>query len=231
MADRSGSRAALLAHARQDLAKIEGEYQKSLHAKSIEPALRVDIKNLCENLRSVLDYLAQDIRSKHCTPPKSGERFYFPILPDGQQFATRMKQWFPGLEAGSKDLFNYLGSIQPYHPGYEWLGQLNRVNNENKHGDLIEQTRVETQQVRASMEGGGSVSWNPGAVTFGPGVSIGGFPFDPETQMPVPHPSLEVERITWVDFQFAGIGVSALALMKLSVDGVATIAREVERCL
>jgi len=231
MTDRHASRAALLAHAVRDLAKIEAEYQGSLHARNIEAALRVDIKNLFENLRSVLDYLAQDIRAKYCPPAKSGERFYFPILPDPQQFAARMKQWYPDLDTRSKALYDYLGSIQPYQSSFEWLGHFNRVNNENKHADLVEQTRVETQQVRATMHGGGSVSWNPAAVRFGTGVSIGGVPVDPRTQMPVPDPSLKVERITWVDFQFAGIGVSALSLMRASTSGIATIVTEVERHL
>jgi len=231
MTDRHDSRAALLAHATRDLAKIEAEYQASLNARSIEAALRVDIKNLFENLRSVLDYLAQDIRAKYCPSAKPRERFYFPILPDPQQFVAKMKQWYPALETRSKALYDYLGSIQPYQSSFEWLGHFNRVNNENKHANLVEQTRVETQQVRASMPGGGSVSWNPAGVRFGSGVFIGGVPVDPSTQMPVPDPSLKVERITWVDFHFADIGISALALMRASTNGIAKIVTEAERHL
>ena len=231
MTNRHDSRSALLAHATRDLAKLEAEYQASLQARSIDAALRVDIKNLFENLRSVLDYLAQDIRAKYCPPQKPGERFYFPILPDHQQFVAKMKQWFPDLESRARPLYDYLGSIQPYQGSFEWLGQFNRVNNENKHANLLEQTRIETQQVRATRPGGGSVSWNPGGARFGDGVSIMGVPVDPATQMPVPDPSLKVERITWVDFHFAGIGVSALALMRASTSGIVAIVAEVERYL
>ena len=64
--------------------------------------------------------------------------------------------------------------------------------------------------------------WTSG-VTFGPGVSVMGVPIDPRTQLPVPHPSIKVERVIWVDFQFAGIGVSALGLLKNALSGIQNI--------
>jgi hypothetical protein len=128
-------------------------------------------------------------------------------------------------------MWDYLESVQPYHAGCEWLGQSNQVNNENKHGSLVEQTRVEVEQVRATMPGGGSVAWNPASVKFGQGVYIGGVPVDPKTQMPDPSTSLKVERIMWVDFQFEGVQVSALALANAAVAGTWKIVAEVERQL
>jgi hypothetical protein len=50
-----------------------------------------------------------------------------------------------------------------------------------------------------------------------------GVPIDPRTQLPVPHPSIKVERITWVDFHFAGIGSSALGLVKQALAGIGKI--------
>lgn len=231
MSSRAQSRSALLARASSDLAKVEAGYNASLHARAIATDLKIDIKNLCENLRSVLDYLAQDIRVKYCPPAKSSDRFYFPVLPDRGKFEVQVDRWYPGLTTAAPRLWGYLESVQPYQPGRQWLGLFNRLNNENKHGDLVHQTRAETKQVRAMSSGGAQVSWNPDSVTFGPGVSIGGVPVDPRTQMPVPHPSLKVERTTWVDFQFAGLNVSALWLLKTSVAGIREIVAEVERHL
>lgn len=228
MPSRSQSRSALLTRASSDLAKVEAGYSASLHARAIATDLKIDIKNLCENLRSVLDYLAQDIRVKYCPASKSSDRFYFPILPDRGQFEGQVDRSYPGLRAAAPELWGYLESVQPYQPGREWLGLFNRLNNENKHGDLVHQTRAETKQVRATSSGGAQVSWNPDSVRFGPGVSIGGVPVDPRTQMPVPHPSLRVEQITWVDFQFAGLNVSALGLLKTAVAGISEIVGHVE---
>ena len=83
-------------------------------------------------------------------------------------------------------LWALLESVQPYQPGFNWLSQFNKLNNENKHGNLVEQTRKETHRVDVKTQGGGGVSWNPANVRFGPGVFIGGVPINPATQMPVP---------------------------------------------
>lgn len=221
MASRRDSIRALLEKATAQVRKIEAEYNKSLHAQTIDPELRIDIKNAFENLRSVLDYLAADIRERHCPKASASDRFYFPILPDKKTFDTRLDQWFPDLRQSAPGVASALEVVQPFQAGHEWLGLFNRVNNENKHGDLVEQTRVETQQTRVTGQGG-QVSWGSG-VSFGSGVSVMGVPIDPKTQLPVPHPSIKVERITWVDFQFAGIGVSALGLLKQALSGIGEI--------
>lgn len=221
MASRKSSIQALLKKTDSQIRQIEGEYNKSLHTKVIDPGLRVDIKNACENLRSVLDYLAADIRERYCPKASSTDRFYFPILPDKKTFDSRLDQWFPGLRQSAPAVVSALEAIQPFQVGQEWLGHFNRLNNENKHGDLVEQTRVEAQETKVTGQGG-QVSWGPG-VTFGQGVSVMGVPIDPRTRLPIPHPSIKVARITWVDFQFADIGVSALGLLKKALAGISSI--------
>lgn len=173
----------------------------------MRPDLQVNIKNLCENLRSVLDYVAHDIRETHCTSADPKARFYFPIIEDNAGFDAQAKKWYPGLEITAPALWNYIESLQPFQPGAAWLGLFNKVNNDNKHGDLVPQTRTETEQVRVDIDGGGSVAWLPQNVKFDAGVYIGGVPVDPRTQMPVPHPSQTVQRIIWVDFRFEGVDV------------------------
>jgi hypothetical protein len=222
MASRKANITALVDRAKWDLPKVEAAYQKSLHAKAIDPDLRIDIKNLCENLRSALDYLAHDMREKLCPTAKFGQRFYFPILPDQPSFDAKLDDWYPGLRTAHAPLARYLSSVQPFQVGCEWLGTFNKLNNENKHGDLIEQVRSETVETRVTGQGGGQVSWGSG-VTFGSGVSIMGVPVDPRTQLPVPHPSIKVERVTWVDFRFDGTTTSALGLLRATVPGIEKI--------
>ena len=217
---------ALSKRSEKDFIALRAAYDKCLHDQSISAELRIDIKNLCGNLRSILDYIARDIREKHCPAATPNTRFYFPILPDVAQYQNQMKNWFPGLRTACPDLWNYLETVQPYHPGSSWLGKFNQLNNENKHDNLVEQTRVEIQRVNVAF-GGGKVSWNPDSVKFGRGVSIGGVPVDPSTQMPVPHPSQTVERVIWVDFKFDGINESAIALLQRSLTGVSRIAKDV----
>lgn len=223
---------ALLERAQKQFDKINTEYKVSLRDKSISPELKIDIKNFCENLRSVLDYLAHEIREAHCPTAKPKERFYFPILPDILQFTARTEDWFPGLKKSSSQIWDYLESIQPYGgPAVEWLGLFNRLNTENKHDALVEQAKIETEEVRVTTDAGIRVSWNPSSVTFGSGVLVGGVPVNPATQLPTPHPSQKVERITWVDFQFSGINVSALDLLKQALNGTVKISENIFQLL
>ncbi len=215
--------AALFSRADGQLAVIVKEYEASLHKQSVDPALRVDIKNYCENLRSVLDYLAHDIRDKFCQGANPKARFYFPILPDAAQFAAQASQWFPGLQSASPAVWSLLEQYQPYQQGRAWLAHLNMVNNENKHGNLVPQTRQETARIQANIAGGGSVSWNPANVKFGSGVYIGGVPVDPRTQMPVQDQRLTVKKTIWVDFVFDGVGTSAIGLLRDALAGVKAI--------
>ena len=232
MSRRQNDIEALITHSRKQLPTVEQKYQSSLTAKSVSPELKIEIKNLCENLRSALDYLAHDIRECQCPNAKDNDRFYFPILQDKRQFETRVREWFPGLDTRNPKLWSYLESLQPYQGSQTaWLGDLNRINNENKHAALVEQTRTETERIRATSANGGIVEWSPQNVRFGNGVYIGGVPVNPATQLPVPHPSLEVKRIIWIDFKFEGINRSALGLLKQSVDGIGQIADRVYELL
>jgi hypothetical protein len=154
MSNRKNSIDALLARSEEDLQRIETAYNASLRSKSIPNGLKIDIKNLCENLRSVLDYLAHEIRDACCPAAKTNERFYFPILSDRKQFEVQVAKWYPDLNINCPELWNYIESIQPYNSAGSWLGNFNRLNNENKHGNLVEQTRTEIPEIRVSMAGG-----------------------------------------------------------------------------
>jgi hypothetical protein len=230
MGKRRQSIEALLRGCETDIVKIEQEYNDSLRQQSIPTHLQVEIKSFCGNLRSALDYIAHDIREIYCADAEPKVRFYFPISVSRSKFESQVKGWYPSLETKAPDLWNYLETIQPYNNGYAWLGVFNKINNENKHSNLVEQTRTEKEQVHVSM-GRGSVAWTPQGVKFGHGVFIGGVPVDPTTQMPVPHPSQKVERIIWVDFCFAGENVSALGLLKQALAGIRKIAKDMEKWL
>jgi hypothetical protein len=126
---RKASIETLLKRCEADLAKIEGEYTESLHQQQVRSDLQVDIKNLCENLRSVLDYVAHDIRETHCPAADPKARFYFPILESKVVFNGKAKRWYPGLDTKAQALWSYLESVQPYQPGASWLGSFNKINN------------------------------------------------------------------------------------------------------
>ncbi len=213
---RSKSIEALLARAKQDLAELKKAYDASLHEKHVREDLKVSIKNIYENLRSCLDYIAHDTFEKFCAPSKKPDRLYFPIRQTATEFKSTVSKAFPALETAAPGLYACLEAVQPYES--VWLGKFNKLNNHNKHQDLVEQTRTEARQVTVSR-GGGSVSWGPG-VTFGSGVSVMGVPIDRRTQMPVPNAVAKTEVVTWVDFRFSEIDEPVLGFTESSIAAV-----------
>jgi len=221
---------ALITDAEKTLSDVESAYKQSLAESEVRSELKIEIKHFCEDLRSVLDYLAHDVRESHCATARASQRFYFPIIDNASDFAGMVNNWYPGLRTVKPDLWEYLESVQPYKSGKNlWLAQFNELNNENKHDALVPQTRTETERVTVKTQGGGSVSWNPANVRFGSGVRIGGVPVNPTTQMPVPHSSQSIERVKWVDFRFRDLNVSAIALLRQSLAGIRDIASNIAK--
>ena len=123
---------------------------------------------------------------------------------------------YPGLSLAAKPVFCLLESIQPYKD--PWLGQFNKLNNHNKHQDLVEQVRTETRHVSVS-DGEGSVAWTSGAVFIG-NVSVMGVPIDPRTQLPVPNKLVKTQVVVWVDFRFKEPSLPVLSFTEKSIQRV-----------
>jgi hypothetical protein len=208
---------ALLARADKTEQRIFAEYDQSLHSQEISADLRIDIKDFFGNLRSVLDYIAHDIVDAYCPNANPRNNLYFPIRADQNNFDIEINRSYPDLPTNKNSVYVILNDNQPFiRDENKWLSFFNKLNNENKHERLVPQTRTETKRVTVTGQEGGSVSWGPG-VTFGGGVSIMGVPIDPNTQLPVPNNIVTTEIVTWVDFQFEGLNVSALWLIKESL--------------
>lgn len=213
---RAASIEALLRKANADFLELKTAYESSLHEKHVREDLKVSIKNIFENLRSCLDYLAQDIFETHCATATKPDRLYFPIRATSGEFVLAVSKDYPNLQTTAKVVYDTLEAAQPFHD--PWLGQFNKLNNQNKHQDLVEQTRTEARHVTVSRSGG-SVSWGPG-VTFGSGVSVLGVPIDPRTQLPVPNAVSKTEVVTWVDFRFKEIDQPVLPFVEASLRNV-----------
>jgi len=216
---RASSIEALLRKSHSTFAELKQAYDASLHEQNVREDLKVDIKNIFENLRSCLDYLARDIFEAHCPLAKSPDRLYFPIRATATEFNQAINRDYPGLQTTSPVVCSILEDAQPYRD--PWLGQFNRLNNDNKHQDLVEQTRVESRQVTVSR-GGGSVSWGPG-VTFHGNVSVMGVPIDPRTQLPIPNKVAQTQVTIWVDFRFKENRMSVIPFIEESLKNVERI--------
>lgn len=225
---RTSSIEALIRKSQNAFQDLKRDYAASLHDKAIRNDMKVDIKNIFENLRSCLDYLAHELFEGLCNAAKQPDKLYFPIRKSQTDFAKVMSQSYSGLEQANKSVFDFLESIQPYNKA--WLGQFNQLNNENKHQDLVEQTRTEARHVAVSSPSGGSVSWGPG-VTFGGNVKVMGVAIDPRTQLPVPNNQVSTQITIWVDFKFKDNGLSVMPFVEDSIKQVEGIFRELQKYL
>jgi hypothetical protein len=218
--NRSNSIQALVSKSKKDFTSLKADYDASLQHQVISEELKIDVKNIFENLRSCLDYIAHDIYEA-CITGNTPRRLYFPIRQSRAEFDQAINSDFPNLSAIQSEVYDLIEAIQPYND--DWLGKFNKLNNNNKHQDLEEQTKTESRHVEVSSpQGGGSVSWGPG-VSFGSGVSVMGAPIDPSTQLPTAGSNVNTKITIWVDFKFKENGESILPFIQKSIDKVESL--------
>lgn len=228
----------LLEHAKKDLEKIKAEYETSLQSKTISASLQIDVKNLMENLRSALDYVAHDIYESVVKPDRitSGEKeikdIYFPYGKDENDFRSSMGRCLPKLDFLSPSIFGILERIQPHKCGNGWLYKFCYILNEKKHDKLSPQEKhVVRQTYQVGPRGGdAAISAPAGSIKAPPGaIRIGNQPviFDPNTGIPIPTPGLDVKVTTWVGFRFADTGVEVFPLLQLATKEVEKLANDI----
>jgi hypothetical protein len=232
----------LIEHCKSQLAKVKEEYEASLQSKKINPALQIDVKNLMENLRSVLDYLAHDVYEKVVQPSRvsSDEKdikdIYFPYGKEEDSFKSGVSKCLPKLDTLSPNVFLLIERVQPHKCGNNWLYDLCTILNQNKHDSLSPQEQHVTGQSYQIGPRGGSpaISAPAGAIKAPPGaIRIGNQPviFDSNTGIPIPTPGLEVKVTTWIGFRFADTKVEVLPLLQLAVKEINQLAEDIYKVI
>ena len=93
------------------LVDIKKTYEQSLQNKDIPVSLRIDIKNNMENLRSALDYIAQDVNETIIIPYRKKNNMklrriiYFPYGQNEQDFNESIQRNLPDLKTISLDIY------------------------------------------------------------------------------------------------------------------------------
>jgi len=249
MSDRSDIDA-LIEDAAEQLDRVRELYEASLRAKEVPAKLRTRIKNVLENQRSALEYMAHAIYEAH--GDGKGKNSYYPVAASLTEFPGYFNKVMSGVATNCPDVRDAIEARQPYRPGYEWLTHLSLLTNENKHRRLTPQTRTETKTVETrgprggqvgytegvtflpggqgiSFGPGGSISFGPGgSIEFGPGgTSVSGVPVDPTTQRPVPTPGATVAETVYVDWLFEDPQLSALGTLERIQDSLPSLVDDV----
>lgn len=152
----------------KELENIELEYQKSIQNKKIDLSFEMTIKGLLSKLRSVLDYLANQIASENSS---IGKKASFPIYSESShRFKRFMKEKFPRLEKKNPSLFQKLESIQYYNDpsNNSWMKDLSILDNAYKHVKPIQQ---KLDNGRVVVQGKG-ITVIAGEINMGRGGSI-----------------------------------------------------------
>jgi len=149
---------ALLKNVKRKFSKLQDAYSKALAKKKVPYGLMIESKNYLENARSILDYLMCDVFEALHIVPKG--KIYFPIFKArkgnfSKQLYSKYSELCPVLEHSNQQLFNYLASLQPYHPDMKWISDFVEINFEQKHSKLTPQIRYEIPLLEVSNNGAG----------------------------------------------------------------------------
>src|ERR1035441_4334566 len=132
---------ALLDDADEQIGVIQALHDPALSDEKERRRFRTRVKNVLENQRSALDYLAVGITEKYGTPKGF---LYYPLAQSETDFAAQMNSKMPGGAAARPDIADAIKRHHPYVATHEWLRQLNRLTREHKHNRLSVQLVRET---------------------------------------------------------------------------------------
>lgn len=229
----------LLAHVEKSLVNIKNSYDQSLHDKDIPAFLRIDIKNVMENLRSALDYMAQDvaitISNRKSNNAALRKKIYFPCGKNKQDYDSSIKKNLPDLEIVRPDIYSLIEDIQPHTCGDTWLYDFCQILNENKHNSLSPQTRTSQKAYSVGLPGKFPAISAPagGIIALSGEISIAGIPvkFDLNTGIPHQTSGLEVAVTTWVSFVFQGTSVEVYPLLQTAFNKIKYISGQLYKKL
>jgi len=223
----------LIVRASGDMEKIKHEYDNSLQQEEISSDLRISIKNCLENIRSSLDYLANQIFEENCTK-KGNSKIYFPIYFENKtSFEKFMKKTFPDLKKVSSKLYTELESHQYYNDKSikEWMKDLVVLVNENKHRKLSAQTKTERKQldissgnVGISLRGNASIQMGTNtSISVGGRTIYGGQTISPDNPFIQGDPALNITRTIWLNFIFDELKKSVIPTISNIIEGTQKI--------
>ena len=213
--------AALLDDADEQISAAAALHDQAFADTNARRRFKTRIKNVLENQRSSLDYLAVAITKQYGSPTGL---IYYPLAHADAGFQSEMDGKMPGVASAEPTIAATIRKYQPYQPGMEWLRHLNRLTREQKHNRLSTQLVRQGYQCRVTEKATGAyVQWH--GMTFAPGQFISdvgfsielfsgphrppdapalielsgpyarvfGVPIDPATQRPIPSSALHVQ--------------------------------------
>ncbi len=131
---------------------IDGEYERVNQDLSVKEFMKVKIKHALEDLRSCLDYCANDIYDRFYYDSTVSKRpnIYFPYGKNQNDFLSMLGMSFKNLERKNKAVYDEIISIQSFNCTEAWLYDLCSITNTNKHLTLLGQTRKSKAELKVN---------------------------------------------------------------------------------
>ena len=146
----------LLRDADEQLEVAAALHDPALEDNAARGRFRTRVKNVLENQRSALDYLAVAITERY------GHRrglTYYPLAQSQGQLKAEIDSKMPGVRVNRPDIAEAIARHQPYDQ--EWLQNLSRLTREQKHNRLSVQLVREVYQCRVTeVKTGAFVQWH-----------------------------------------------------------------------
>ena len=128
--------------------------EQLISIKKYKKITKVKFKSVLENLRSSLEYIAQDINSALSKPAK---RIYFPYGDTKEKFEQSIDRNLQAIQSEYPALYDCIEHLQPHkNNGDDWLVKMCNMNNETKHKKLLE----------VKNKGKNHISVNAGGIPF-----------------------------------------------------------------
>ena len=155
----------LLKSSNNRIGGIKNIISKSISDNKIHDELDLEFKSFLEELRSALDYCANDIYKKYSKGELS--KIYFPIKSKEKTLcAGRNKKFWESLKNSNIKLYDYLENIQnTLEKNYKWLQEFNDLVNESKHRNFTIKwlNRSERRKIESET---GKIDWDIEKVKF-----------------------------------------------------------------
>jgi hypothetical protein len=193
---------ALLADTHVQMQTVEDLYRQAVESGVSPRALKPRIKNVLENQRSVLDYMAYVVHQWYGKP--TGSKIYYPMSSRPKYFRTDIDQRMPGVRNRNPRAAAAIKRHQPFNQ--EWMVWLNDLRNEQAHRVLSPHSRHDTTRIEMQFPDGGWVPVNEFQVKLGDGRVVP--PTDAAAALD--YPTREVPMIEW---RFASPPLDALYVL------------------
>lgn len=212
----------LLVEIEENIEKIKGYNQIANYDNTIKVLLRPKVKSTLEHLRSCLDYMLHDIDDYYAKENNDlpREKIYFPYKPSKKDFQNYMKKDFPNLNIQNYTLYKIIEHTQVHKCKDNWMHDLCKLTNDNKHDNLLEQNRVDDAQVNI---GNGAI-----LLKNCDNVIINNSSFNGQVMknFRMKNNSIETDRpdlvdyINWANFTFLKSGKNIIELLEKSYSNV-----------